>query len=225
MRTELILRLAVALGLLAGAGPFAAPAFADAQEHATQGGKSAGEGAKKEGEKHPEKDQTAFMGIKSYDLAIYTLVVFFLLLFVLGRFAWGPIMQGLQKREDAITQARADAELARGEAQKLLDEVRAQRAAAGQEVAAILTEARRDAAELRETEKAKATADIQKEKESLKREIAMARDTAMKEIYEKAVELAAILSTKAVRRELTADDHRRLIDEALTQLQQNVGRA
>src|ERR671936_824072 len=54
-----------------------------------------------------------------FDLGIWTLVVFALLLLVLRRFAWGPMLEGLQKREQNIRAAREDAERAREEAQRL----------------------------------------------------------------------------------------------------------
>jgi F-type H+-transporting ATPase subunit b len=219
MRISFGFQLALVLGLLAGLSMAAAPAFADAPKEA------GASGAHKEKEGEKEKDPTAFMGIKSYDLAIWTLVVFGLLIFILGRYAWGPVMQGLQKREDAITQARSDAEMARGEAQKLLDEVKAQRAKANEEAAGILAEARKDADAFREAEKARTAADIQADRDRLKREIETARDQALQDIWARTVELASLVSTKAVRRELSVDDHRRLIDEALSELKQNVGKA
>jgi F-type H+-transporting ATPase subunit b len=219
MRTGLIYRLAFVAGLLAACG-LAAPAFAD------------NAAAKKEGEKHAEtkdgdhgekeKDKTAFMGIKRYDLGIYTLIVFGALFFILGKYAWKPIMTGLQKREDAIVTARTDAERARSEAQKLLDEVKAQRAKSNEDVAAIIAEARKDADAFREAEKTRTAADIQAERVRLKREIETAKDQALQEIWSKSVELAALISAKAVHRELNPDDHRRLLDEALAELKQSV---
>jgi F-type H+-transporting ATPase subunit b len=202
-------RLAVAAAIVAMCG-FAAPALATDEE------KDHG-GAKQE-----EKDQTKFMGIKSYDLGIYTLIVFGGLFLILGKYAWKPVMDGLQKREDAILQARTDAETARGEAQKLLDEIKAQRGKSNDEVVAIIAQARKDADAFRDSEKARTAADIQAERERLKREIETARDQALKEIWMKTVDLATMVSTKAIRRELSVEDHRRLIDEALVELKQNV---
>ena len=175
--------------------------------------------------KEEEKDKTAFMGIKRYDLAIYTLIIFGLLFLVLGKYAWKPIMDGLQKREDMILQARTDAEKSREEAQKLLIEVKAQRAKATEEVAAMLSEARKDADVFREAEKSRTAADVQADRERLKREIETARDQALQEIWSKTVELAALMSTKVVRREIKIEDHGRLIDEALADLKLNVTKA
>ena len=66
---------------------------------------------------------------------------------------------------------------------------------------------------------AKARAEIQAERERLRREIEMARDQALQELWKQAADLATMISAKAIRRQLSAEDHRRLVDEALTELQ------
>ncbi|HEY8505305.1 MAG TPA: F0F1 ATP synthase subunit B [Gemmataceae bacterium] len=157
-------------------------------------------------------------GLERWDLGLWTLVVFCGLLFVLGRYAWGPIMEGLQKREDIIRQARDDAVKARDEAQALRDELKKELGKAHEQARAILEEARRDAAAFKEAERSRAMADAQTERERLRREIEMAKDQALQEIWTQSVQLAALMSAKAVRRELSAEDHRRLLDEALAEL-------
>lgn len=222
MASGLFIRVAVIAGLFAACG-LTAPAFA-----AAEGDHKAEVSAKKEGDKaaehkEEEKDKTGFMGFKRYDLGIYTLLIFGLLMLVLGKFAWKPIMDGLQKREDAITSARTDAERARQDAEKLLAEVKVQRAKTNDEVVAILAEARREADAFREAEKARTAADVQAERDRLKREIEVARDQALQEIWEKTVQLASLVSSKAIGRAVSADDHRRLIDESLADLAKQVG--
>ena len=56
----------------------------------------------------------------------------------------------------------------------------------------------------------------------MKREIEAARDQALKEIWDKTVQLAALVSTKAIGRVVTEDDHRRLIDESLKELNERL---
>lgn len=221
MTSGLFIRAAVIAGLLAACG-LAAPAFA-----AADGEHKAEVSAKKDGDKaaehkEEEKDKTGFMGVKRYDLGIYTLVIFGLLMLILGKFAWKPVMDGLQKREDAITSARTDAEKARQDAEKLLVEIKAQRAKTNEEVVAILAEARREADTFRESEKARTAADVQAERDRLKREIDVARDQALQQIWDKTVELASLVSSKAIGRAVSPDDHRRLIDESLADLAKQV---
>ncbi|MCE9532906.1 MAG: ATP synthase F0 subunit B [Planctomycetes bacterium] len=227
MRTGLLYSLAIGFGLLVAVGTQVSSAFADSSTPKEGDAKDAyapKEGEKKSAEKkdaaHGEKDKTAFMGIKRYDLAIYTLIVFGLLFVILGKYAWKPIIDGLEKRENVIFLARADAEKAREEAEKLLAEVKAQRAKANEEITAVLAEARRDADVYREAEKARAAADIQAERDRLKREIETARDQALKEIWDKTVQLSTLVSSKAIGRIVSSEDHRRLVDESLTELQQ-----
>jgi F-type H+-transporting ATPase subunit b len=217
MRNGLLLSLAIVVGLFAVCFVMSSRASAEAHPKA--------EGAAVKDE-HPkeekEKDKTGFMGFKRYDLGIYTLLVFGLLIVILGKYAWKPIMDGLQKREDTITTFRAEAEKARIEGEKLLAEIKAQRAKANEDVAAVIAQARRDADAYREAEKGRAAADIQAERDRLKREIETARDQALAEIWEKTVQLATLVSSKAIGREVSADDHRRLIDESLAELNQRI---
>ena len=131
-------------------------------------------------------------------------------------------MDGLQKREDTILSFREEAEKARVESEKLLAEIKAQRAKANEEIVAIVAQARKDADAYREAEKGRTAADIQAERDRLKREIETARDQALAEIWEKTVELATLVSKKAIGKTVTADDHRRLIDESLAELGQRI---
>ena len=149
--------------------------------------------------------------------------MFSLLIVVLGKYAWKPIMAGLDKREANLRKTHEDADSARAEAQKVLDEVKARMAKTGDEIRAMLDGARRDAQAVKDQMKADAAAEIQGERDRIRREIDMARDQALQQIYQQAVQIAALMSTKAVKRELTPSDHQRLLDEALTDLRTNLG--
>lgn len=170
-----------------------------------------------------EQDATQLSGLQSYDLGIWTLVVFGLLVFVLGRFAWKPIMEGLDKREHTLVQLKADAEKARVDAEDVLAQIKKQFAEAGGKAREILDQARKDADKFREEEKARTAAEVQTERERARREIEIARDQALQEIYNQAVQLATMISSKAVRRTLTPADHSQLIAESLDELQRNMG--
>ena len=155
-----------------------------------------------------------------FDLGIWTIVVFALLLLVLRRFAWGPMLEGLQKREQNIRAAREDAERAREEAQRLRAELQAEMDRAAEKIRDLMDAARRDAQHASDEMMARTRADIQTERERLHREIGMARDKALQEIWNQAADLATLISAKAIRRQLTPDDHRRLVDDAIAQLRQ-----
>ncbi len=209
MKIGLMLRLAVVVALLAGGVQArAADEVTDEQE------------AKIVKKEEHKAEHTS--GLSRYDLGLWTLIVFGALLFLLSKYAWGPIMKGLEKREGTIASHHADAEKARAEAEKLLMEIKSQRAKASEEMATIIAEARRDADAFRESEKVRTAGDIQAERDRLKREIETARDQALSEIWEKTVQLAALVSSKAIGRVVSEDDHRRLIDESLAELHQRI---
>lgn len=152
------------------------------------------------------------------DLGIWTLVVFLLLVFILRRFAWGPMLEGLKKREDTIRAAVEEAKHARAETVRVTAEFKAKMDEAYAEIPKMMDEARRDAQVLAEEMRGRAHTEIQADRQRLRREIETARDQALKELQEFAANLATQISSKVLRRALTVDDHRRLVDEALTDL-------
>jgi len=151
-------------------------------------------------------------------LGIWSIVVFVILLLVLKKYAWGPILEGLQKREHNIESAVRDAQQARDEAQRLRDQLQREVDHAQEKVRDILDEGRKHAQETTDEVIGKARSEIQAERDRLRREIEMARDQALQELWKQTADLATMISAKAIRRQLSAEDHRRLVDEALTEL-------
>jgi F-type H+-transporting ATPase subunit b len=151
-------------------------------------------------------------------LGIWTIVVFVILLVVLKKFAWGPILEGLQKREQTIQTAIEEAQKARDEAQRMREQWQREVDQAHVKVAAILDEGRRNAKTMTDEMIAKARSEIQGERDRLRREIENAKDQAVQEIWNQAALLATAISAKAIRRQISAEDHRRLVDEALAEL-------
>jgi len=164
-----------------------------------------------------EEKPSSIMAI-SIDLAIWTVVVFLVLLFILRKFAWGPMLEGLQKREDNIRSSLEDAQRARDEAQKIREQLQAEMNQAAEKVRDMLDAARRDAERSTNDLIAKTRAEIQTERERLHREIDLARDQALQQIWSQAAQLATLVSAKAIRRQLNVDDHRRLVDDAIGEL-------
>ncbi|MBN9520895.1 ATP synthase F0 subunit B [bacterium] len=163
----------------------------------------------------------AFLQLHRYDLGIFTLIVFGLLVLVLSKTAWPKITEGLAKREASILGARDEAQKVRAEAEELRARLQKESAEAQDKIRALLDEARRDADALRATEKEAGVKEAQAERERAKREIEAAKDTALDEIYRTAVDLATNLSAKTLGRSMTADDHRKLLDESLAELKQS----
>ena len=170
---------------------------------------------------HPEGGEGGkldFLGLKRYDLGIYTLIVFGLLLVVLSKYAWPHIAEGLKKREAAILGARDEAQKELQAAQVYLADAKKKLDEAAQEARAIVEKARLDGDALRAREKEAGEKEVAEARERQLREIQSAKDSALDEIYKQAVELATILSAKTLQRQITPDDHRRLIAESLTEL-------
>ena len=167
---------------------------------------------------HGEGGGLEFTGIKRYDLGIYTLIVFGILMLVLAKFAWPHMREGLERRESNIKSALEQARQGQAEATALLSQAKRELDETASKVKAMLDEARRDADALRADQREAGVKDAQAERERAKREIEAAKDVALKDIYEQSVRLAALMSEKALRRSVSPEDHRRLLDETLADL-------
>ncbi len=177
---------------------------------------AAGQDREAAGDEHAGQDDTDLMGLLGIkrDLAIWTAVIFLVTLAVLWKFAWGPILAGLKKREDSIAANIATAENAADEARRLTSEYEAKLAGAADEVRGIIDEARRDAEHTAQQVREKAQRDADEAGKRMLREVATAKDAALKELSDRGAELAVDLAAKIIRRELTATDHADLIQKA-----------
>lgn len=192
-------------------------AFADAKPDA-HAKNEPGKAEAQKADAHADKDPIAFTGYKRWDLAVYTIVVFLLLFFILNKFAFPNIVKGLKAREDLIASAKDEAILAKKEAEEMRKKLQDEFAVANDKIRGLMEEARRDADALRAKERETGQKEAAAERERAKREIESAKDAALQEIYQKSVDLATLMSTKAIRRNMSADDHRRLVDESLADL-------
>lgn len=151
-------------------------------------------------------------------LAIWTVVVFVVLLTVLGKFAWKPLLKALEAREEHLLHVLQDTEKARNAAERLLVENQKQLANAAEQARAVLEQARRDAEAAADSIVKKAQAEAEASRERAEREIATAKDQALDEIWTKTADLAVSVAGKVLVQELSPDDHRRLLDVAVSQL-------
>ncbi len=145
---------------------------------------------------------------------IWTVVIFGLVLFVLGKYAWGPILDGLQSRETFIREALEEAKADRDAAEARLEEYEAKLAAARAEASAIVDEGRRDAEVVKQSIEDDARDEARKTVERSIREINQAKVAAIEEVYDTASSLAVDLAAHVIRKELSPEDHQRLIAEA-----------
>lgn len=152
-----------------------------------------------------------------YDLSIYTFVVFVLLLLILLKFAWGPIVAGLDKREESISGQIDEARRMNEEARAHLKEHEALLAGAAAEVRDLLEQGKRDADQQKQQIIADAQAAAKAEKDRSLAEIRAAKNQALTDLAERSVDTAVSLAGKIVRQKLTPDDHAKLIQEALAE--------
>jgi F-type H+-transporting ATPase subunit b len=151
-------------------------------------------------------------------LMIWTIICFLVVLFVLKRYAFGPIQQMIDTRRERIQQAIAEADNAREEARKLLEEHRKLIGQAKSESEEILVEARRLADAQRDRVKQETEEDRQRRLEETRRQIDQATAQALGQIRDEVGKLSLLAAEKITRKSLTDGDQQRLIDEALAEI-------
>jgi F-type H+-transporting ATPase subunit b len=151
-------------------------------------------------------------------LMIWTIVCFLITLFVLKRYAFGPIQTMIDQRRERIRQSIEEAEHAREEARNLLEEHRSLIGEARRDAEEILSEARRVADAQRERVKEETEADRQRRLEDTRRQIEAETQRALGQIRAEVAELTLVATAKVTGKVLDDADHRRLIDEAVASL-------
>ena len=152
------------------------------------------------------------------DLAIWSLAVFLLLLGLLGKFAWKPIMDGLDKREQGIEHQIAETKKSNEEAKRMLVSYERRLAEASDEVRGMLEEARRDSEATKQAIVAEARKAAEDEQARAKHEIGLARDEALSSIALKAGDLAVEVAGKFLREKIGKEDHSRLVRDSVASL-------
>ncbi len=206
-----------------------APAEPGVKEDAP--GKKTGDAGHAKGEDHADHshhdplDKTHANGSASlrkveeirFDQAIATFVIFLLLTAILAKFAWGPISDGLDKRESGIAAMIDQARLAQEQAEAQLRSYEAMLAAAAEEARTIVSQARHDAEVARDRIQAEAKDLAAKERQRAVDDITAAKNVALQQIAERSVNTAISLASSIVRREVRPEDHDQLVTEALGQ--------
>ena len=151
-------------------------------------------------------------------LAIWTLVAFGLTYWVLQRYAFGPIQRVIDERRERIRQSIEEADKARDEARKLIEEHRALIGQARGQAEEILAEARRVANSQRRRVKEETEADRQRRLDETKRQIEAETHRALEQIRAEVADLTLIATAKVTGKVLDDSDHRRLIEDAISDL-------
>ena len=151
-------------------------------------------------------------------LMIWTIVCFLISLFVLKRYAFGPIQKLIDERRERIRRALDEADEARDEARTLLEEHRKLIGQARSEAEEILSEGRQVAKGMQERVKEETEVDRQRRLEETKRQIEAETRRALEAIRSEVAELSLAAAEKVTRKSLDDKDQRRLIDEAIGEL-------
>lgn len=197
-----------------------APVWARAQHAAPTPPAEAPAHAAKGTPAHGDSEEAEKPALLQYDpgAAVWSILVFVLLLLVLRGAAWKPILRVLKEREEFIRKSIADAKHEREQAEQLLAQHRAQLDKAREQAGGIVEEGRRDADVVRQRILAEARQETAEMTARARRDIQLARDAAIKDLFDRTAELSIDVAARVLRKELTPADHDRLIRESLTEI-------
>ena len=151
-------------------------------------------------------------------LSVWTLIVFVSLLFVLGKYAWGPIVDAVDGREKGIQAALDEAADLNAEAARLLDEHREQIADARRQASEIFAEAKVAGDRVRKELEEKARAEAQGIVERALAEIERERDGAIETLRRESVDLVLAAASRLMRESFDQDPDRELVERYLDEL-------
>ncbi len=148
-------------------------------------------------------------------LMIWTIVSFLILLVILKKAAWTPILKALDEREKGIKENIETAKLAREDADRSLEEYRQKLSEAHTEAQSIVSKARQDAERVGEELKVKHKTEADAILDKARKQIDLERQAAINEIRTEVANLAISAAEKVVGKTLDSEDHRRLVMESL----------
>ncbi len=151
-------------------------------------------------------------------LFIWTIVTFLLLLGLLAKFAWRPLLQALDARQDAIRTSLDDAQRARQELERINQDSQRILSEARVEADAIISRSRSDADRLRSELREGARTEAANIVKNAERQIQLETERARQQIRREAADLSVMIAEKLLRRNITKEDNEKLISEALSQI-------
>jgi F-type H+-transporting ATPase subunit b len=165
-----------------------------------------------------EEGGGSFLVSPDVGLMIWTLVVFLISMYILSKVAFPRIQAALDKRQQAIEDAIDTAERTRTEADKLLAEYRERLHEARSQADDIVARARKTA----ENNEAESVAEARRKREEMmaatRRDIQQETRRAIQEIRNEVADLTVLATEKVTRKTLTDADQKRLVEEALSEL-------
>lgn len=166
----------------------------------------------------PEKPPSVFEGY--FGESIWTLIWFLLLLAVLWRFAWRPLLAGLQSRQQYIERQIAEAEKMRQEAQKVLAEYQSRLADAERQGRQIVSAKIKEAEKEVQQVQLKGQQELEELRQRLMADLARQQQEIQDQFWQQAGEIIRHLGKEVFGKALDDADQQRLIDQAIAQLRQ-----
>lgn len=152
-------------------------------------------------------------------LFIWTILTFLVLVALLARFAWRPLLAALERRQAEIAKSLEDAHRAKQELERLQRESAQIIATARSEAEAIISRSRSDAEQVREDIKQKSRAEAAAIVKNAERQIQLETARALQQIRHEAVDLSVTIASKILRRNVSKEDNEGLIEETLKQVE------
>ena len=151
-------------------------------------------------------------------LAIWTILTFLVLVGLLTKFAWKPLLAALERRKQTIAKALDDAQHAKDEYERARQESGQILAKTRLEAEAIMARARADADQFREDMRQKAMADAALIVKRAEREIQIEANRAVGQLRREAADLSVVIASKLLRRNISKEDNLALIEDTIKQL-------
>lgn len=154
-------------------------------------------------------------------LMIWTVVTFIVLVFILKKVAWKPILAALDKRENDIKESLLQAEKAKDDSKKILEENQANLAKAEEESKKIIEQSRAYAESLKEQMIKDSKEQAKKIVEEASSEIQRKKDAAFEELRGQIAEIAVSAAEKIIKESLDAQKSKQVIDKYLNEVTKN----
>ena len=162
-------------------------------------------------------EQTSLLSV-SPGLIFWTVVTFVILLLLLKKFVWGPIIDAVDRREKSLKDMFDGAENARDEAQELLKRYEDQLAQARNDVNQMIEEGKGKAGKAGDEIIGKASSEADQILERAKAEISRERQKAVEELKAQVVKISLAAAERLIERDLAEQDHRGLIEQTISDI-------
>ena len=162
-------------------------------------------------------EQTSLLSVNP-GLIFWTLVTFVILMLLLKKFVWGPIIAAVERREDSLKEMFDGAENAKNEAQQLLKRYEDQLAGARDEMNQLIEEGKARAGKAGDEIIGKASSEAEQLVERAKAEINRERQKAIEELKAQVVKISLAAAERLIERNLAEKDHRELIQQTISEI-------